>query len=127
MADIPISNYSNKFYDSDTVLKLMYEFGTQTILNLKSLNPNFDPNRVAHELLDAIPSADVQPVVHGKWEEGLCYDYYSKGVLESKCSICGSWNLFDSDGYNCESNFCPNCGADMRGKDINVTTKEDES
>ena len=51
--------------------------------------------------INKIPPADVVEVRHGKLEEG--------------CSVCGSWNLFDFDGYNCESNFCPNCGADMRG------------
>lgn len=66
------------------------------------------------EKIEEIPSADVVEVRHGKWEVGLCYNHYLKGALESKCSICGSWNLFDFNGYNCESNFCPNCGADMR-------------
>ena len=87
-------------------------------LNLRdcsALLNNGIPYQHIKNALRTIKAIDVQPVVHGKWEEGLCYDYYSKGVLESKCSICGSWNLFDSDGYNCESNFCPNCGADMRG------------
>ena len=34
-----------------------------------------------------------------------------------KCSICG--NIHDFDGLNCgrgDANFCPNCGADMRGE-----------
>lgn len=34
-----------------------------------------------------------------------------------KCSICG--NILNFDGVNCgrgDANFCPNCGADMRGE-----------
>lgn len=88
----------------DLVLELAREYYT----------PALKEEAVPVKAIKNIPSADVAKVRHGKWEEGLCYDYYSKGVLESKCSICGSWNLFDFNGYNCESNFCPNCGADMR-------------
>lgn len=66
------------------------------------------------EALDRI--AELTDTNVGKWEEGLCYDRYSKGIRENKCSICGSWNAFDADGYNLKSNFYPNCGADMRGE-----------
>ena len=46
-------------------------------------------------------TADVQPVKRGKWIKAT-FDY-------SQCSICGE--------YRHQSNFCPNCGADMRGDD----------
>ena len=109
MADIPVSNYSNKFYDGDTVLKLMYEFGTQTILNLNSLNSNFDPNKVAHELLDAIPSADVVEVRHGEWDKDP--DGYTIWKICSNCH-----DFYIPTGWANDYHFCPNCGADMRGK-----------
>lgn len=54
--------------------------------------------------LNATPSADVAPVVHGKWrwtgsdKWNDCYE----------CSKCGKISLDDS-------NFCPNCGAKMDG------------
>lgn len=53
------------------------------------------------EEIEAIPSADVAPVVHGQWECGC------------QCSVCG-----DSHGpYNSRHrpyyNYCPNCGAKM--------------
>lgn len=52
--------------------------------------------------IKAIPSADVQPVVHGKWVfDG--YNYRDPYV----CNICGACADY-------ESNFCPNCGAGMR-------------
>lgn len=43
-----------------------------------------------------------------------------KGIFKNrsvKCSKCG--NTLDLDGLNCgrgDANYCPNCGADMRGK-----------
>lgn len=33
------------------------------------------------------------------------------------CSLCREWNGLDVEGWNWTPNFCPNCGADMRGKD----------
>ena len=56
------------------------------------------------------PTADVVEVVHGEWEV--------YGLMNPQCSLCR--------GYNIEkSRFCPNCGAKMDGKDIDVTTKTD--
>ena len=65
--------------------------------------------------IDEIPTADVRENVRGEWKKEIRhykgndqeYDYY---VI--KCSQCGArpqkaWEL---------TNFCPNCGADMRGE-----------
>lgn len=51
--------------------------------------------------IENIPAADVKPVVHGRWED--------RGSLSARCSECGCKSLRASD-------FCPNCGADMRGE-----------
>lgn len=48
-----------------------------------------------------LPAADVRPAVHGHWED--------RGSLSARCSECGCKSLRASD-------FCPNCGADMRGE-----------
>lgn len=56
------------------------------------------------ELINAIPAADVAPVVHGRWIDN--------GIPESVlcgCSVCrftcGASSFF----------YCPNCGAKMDG------------
>lgn len=59
----------------------------------------------AEELLEAIPAADVRPVVRGTW-------LFDRGDV-CKCSNCG-WET--SVRKAMRINFCPNCGADMRGK-----------
>lgn len=51
-----------------------------------------------------VPSADVRPVVRGKWTQGGDGCEYC-----SECKYC-----MELDGYT--FNFCPNCGADMRGE-----------
>lgn len=58
--------------------------------------------------VDDMPTADVQPVKHGKWE------YNDKPIFGNPygrycCSLCGS--AMDSR----ENNYCPNCGARMDG------------
>ena len=59
--------------------------------------------------IEAVPSANVRPVVRGF---NAKKDYPS--LFE--CSVCG-WECTDTIPCDTEFNFCPNCGADMRGGD----------
>ena len=56
-----------------------------------------------------LPAADVAPVVHGKW---IIIDR-TEMFTELKCSHCGHKMLTGANSLY--SNYCPNCGADMRG------------
>lgn len=56
--------------------------------------------------LSDIPSADVRPVVYGEWEMTKQPGVYA-------CSICG---CYGTRHEAIEYNFCPNCGAYMRGE-----------
>ena len=57
------------------------------------------------------PAADVAPVVHGRWVDKMVRDWH--------CSECGKkvprQVYFDGYCYADKLNYCPNCGADMRG------------
>ena len=59
---------------------------------------------------EAIPAADVAPVVHGRWE----YIPQTLNTLSQlRCPFCRWWSLDPSiDGAY---NYCPNCGARMDG------------
>ena len=57
------------------------------------------------EYLDEVPAADYRPVVRGKW--------LHEGSDVWRCSQCG----YGIMPWNAGQNFCPNCGADMRGVD----------
>ena len=73
----------------------------------------------ACRLADAIthiedaPTVDVKPVLRGEWEITEAYPH------NIYCSVCYKtfaqehWNIW-GDG-SLPRNFCPNCGADMRG------------
>jgi len=57
-------------------------------------------------VIDNAPTADVEPVVHGRWTE------------DEICSICGgsAW-YYDWEQKKSKSRYCPNCGAKMDGKE----------
>jgi hypothetical protein len=63
-----------------------------------------------------IPTADVQPIKHGLWEEITYYGGW--GDTHYRCSVCGEdWYLVDGTPQQNNMNFCPKCGADMREKE----------
>jgi len=58
----------------------------------------------ARKIIETFPAADVRPVVRGKWTLFARRGIY--GVMY-ECSACHA-------KYDGITNFCPNCGADMR-------------
>lgn len=81
---------------------------------IKAVSEN-DCEGYATQAVKAIHTADVRPVVRGKWvgyPECLKYAnaYSDDHIVCSACEEC--FSILDND---CERfNFCPNCGADMR-------------
>jgi len=61
------------------------------------------------EAIKAVPSAD-RP--SGEWR-ATTEKFYS----DWRCSQCGASALLDNVEQMCLSNFCPNCGAKMKGAD----------
>lgn len=60
------------------------------------------------EWLEDIPAADVRENVKGKWKRRIVDGGFNADWI---CSECGYRVKYDF----CNFNFCPNCGADMRG------------
>lgn len=62
-------------------------------------------------MLMDIPSADVAPVRHGRWELDTAHteEIYVHPV---KCSVCGQTEVLE---YETLTPYCPNCGAKMDG------------
>lgn len=77
----------------DLHTQLMYRMGSD------------DMKRRLDDWVKTLPSADVVPVIHGKWER-----YMSFGICD-KCGYEYGWKATDA------RNFCPNCGAKMDGGD----------
>lgn len=60
------------------------------------------------QTIDEVSTADVRENVRGEWI------YEGNGVF--RCSFCGERYYLVDDAKLCDYNFCPNCGADMRGE-----------
>ena len=63
-------------------------------------------------VINSIPAADVRPVKRGKWINDHNGKYSSSGG-NYFCSACKDPSL-RAFGKPAKTNFCPNCGADMR-------------
>ena len=62
-------------------------------------------------------AADVAPVRHGRWETN------SDRPDSLICSICKcGFDMWKHDPHN----YCPNCGADMRGEEVGNANMESE-
>ena len=58
--------------------------------------------RLFEKVLREQPTVEQPERMRGKWEMDLKRHVFV-------CSVCGAWQVF-----NC--NYCPTCGADMRGR-----------
>ena len=63
-----------------------------------------------YDMIEELPSAE--PMRHGKWIYGNDFHWYT-----ASCNRCGYHRRTDikADRWN-QWNYCPNCGADMRGE-----------
>lgn len=92
-----------EYIDLDTPLELYVGRGSFCKKQISTLRDLLDINRIPYT------AADVRPVVLGVWEKQdanfVCNDV---GLYAAayKCNRCGKLNI-------AETNFCPNCGADM--------------
>lgn len=86
----------SKYIKADEIIKTIQELKDGT--NEWDEGIQIGLNSAIH-LVENYPSADVRENIHGEWKEGK---------NRQQCSEC-LYRGFKS--YN----FCPNCGADMRG------------
>ena len=90
------------------------------------IDPRFSRGRAIKEAIviiknriNAIPAAEVAPVVHGKWmkeDKGFGRDIttlHLMHVYKYICPLCG----YNTDNQASRFNFCPNCGARMNGEE----------
>ena len=63
---------------------------------------------IFENLVKSQPTADVQEVRHGNWEQ--CFEDCRKQIEGDKCSVCN----FEHYGTSIRHyHYCPNCGAKM--------------
>ena len=72
-------------------------------------------NEVLNRAADALEAAEkriaeleAQLPKEGEWIDLFGHDY--------KCSVCGEWYRMDGTPEQEDMNYCPNCGAKMKGE-----------
>lgn len=101
-----------KYVDADKAIEIITEVIHDTVIE--------DTDVVAYEVREAfisMPTADVQEVKHGQWQqEDVVYGMDIEAWQSAKCSACGRFHttpfLYYFNGYN----YCPHCGAKMDGR-----------
>lgn len=90
-------------------------YGDAKVISVQEIEPE-------QMMIGKQPSADVAPVVHGKWLE--VEELF--GDIHWKCSACGiEWCFIDGTPEENGTHYCPNCGAKMDGTtDINIGGKD---
>ena len=83
-----------RYVDTDKLIKFANNSKDKTI----------DANDIAR-----FPTADVRENIKGEWQKVDEQPYFRKHFHKVCCSVCRK------QGYD-YWNFCPNCGAEMRGE-----------
>ena len=79
-----------------------------TEIYVNNLPPMLDKADV-YDNLRLLPSADIQPVQGGHWQEAKTRTY---GIYE--CDVCKGWTYIPNKPRDYK--FCPRCGARMDGE-----------
>ena len=82
------------------------------------------PTALIHALIDSVPTADVQPVRHGRWVKARGSWCTPGGDPVWECSECGKGvhvygiehGTYGKDIADGQWVACPNCGAKMDGE-----------
>ena len=77
-----------------------------------------EDKKTIEQIIDEQPTIEPEQKM-GKW---IAKDLDNFRKYEVVCSECGSRYIGNYDAYDepCDFNFCPNCGADMRGNNNEI-------
>lgn len=87
-----------RYIDAEEVERILRRYGTETGSNYRRHSGAVD---LVAEEISFLPTADVAPVVHGKWK--------AQGLASGAFYICENCNHIAASKYP----YCPNCGAKM--------------
>ena len=96
-----------RFIDANNLIEEIREERCYNCRNFKDMKCDYCGTADYIYMIEDMPTADVAPVVHGRWIE---QEKYTFGVMYD-CSICGDRILDNGHSWN----YCPNCGAKMDG------------
>ena len=105
----------NDYISRQKAIEIINHYAEMALYRMLSLEPGsrayliaelqYGDRKHIRKMVEGIPPADVRPVVYGEWDSNDC------------CTNCGEEADYNWErGIHFYSDFCPNCGADMRGK-----------
>lgn len=100
-----------EYINKKTAISLIKQYGHDAIDGGRYSLDTVDDCIELENRIEALPTEDVAPVVHGRWIGApLC------GNDNCRCSACGSWhNIHANLRGEIMQKYCPNCGAKMDG------------
>ena len=94
-----------RFIDANNLIEEIKEERCYNCRNFKDMKCDYCGTADYIYMIEDMPAADVAPVIHAHWIR-----YPDCGV--TKCSNCG-WSIEEC----WDSDYCPNCGAQMDEKE----------
>ena len=85
--------------------ELLFEMATSLIPQSMDITMGY---AIAKDLIRKAPTADVAPVIHGRWYDEDSVDAHGSPIY--RCSVC---NKTVADNYISCHKFCLHCGAIM--------------
>lgn len=102
-----------RYIDADALIAELEESQPYNWTNTEAENQEEFDFDLFRSMINEAPTADVVERKCGEWI-GRHEEFRSGfATLIYKCSVCGFEPYYSKDINN--HNFCPNCGADMRG------------
>ena len=100
-----------RLIDANNLIEEIREERCYNCRNFKDMKCDYCGTADYIYMIEDMPTADVAPVVHGRWVEK---EKYTFGIMYD-CSLCEDRILDNGHPWN----YCPNCGAKMDGGDGN--------
>ena len=105
----------NDYISRQEAIEIINHYAEMALYRMLSLEPGsrayliaelqYGDRKHIRKMVEGIPPADIRPVVYGEWETKKTM-IRTPSAKNYVCSVCGE------EGFN--TNFRPNCGADMR-------------
>lgn len=110
-----------RLIDADAVIRVLKGFRPMIPYDKelrKALGDKVEGYLEAERIIRSAPTIDAEGVVHGEWvEKEVLEDTVINEWQSAKCSKCGKYHTTPYMYYFDNFNYCPNCGARMKGAD----------
>ena len=102
-----------RLIDANNLIEEIREERCYNCRNFKDMKCDYCGTADYIYMIEDMPTADVAPVVHGRWiGKPIC------GNDNCRCSECGSWHHIHANlRGEIMQKYCPNCGAKMDEKE----------